>query len=142
MKYPALALLLTFSTAIAWAKADLVRLVPGGKVTMQKDGEAQVTTPAGTLVDIELDMDGELEEASGSSAEKGDVFEPGEKMITLKAAVESLKKAHKTLQGEWTFEESEEFGWVYDIEGVEKKAAVDYIVSAESGKLLKTEVDE
>lgn len=127
---------------LAHASTDAVKLVPGGKILSQKPDEIQVTTKAGTVVEIGLDADGEMEEASGSAADKGDVFEPGEKMISLKGAVEALKRAGKTLQGEWTFEENEEGDWVYDFEGVEKKAAVDYIVNATNGKLLKTEVDE
>lgn len=128
--------------SLAYAGPDAAKLVPEGKIVSQKADEIKVKTKSGTVVEIGVDMDGELEEASGGAAEKGDVFEPGEKLITLKAAVETLKKAGKTLQGEWIFEENEEGEWVYDIEGVEKKAAVDYIVNATNGKLMKTEVDE
>lgn len=128
--------------SLSHAGTDATKLVPGGKILSQKPDEIKVTTKAGTVVEIGLDGDGEMEEATGSSADKGDVFEPGDKMITLKMAVDSLKKSGKTLQGEWTFEENEEGDWVYDLEGVEKKAAVDYIVNATNGKLIKTEVDE
>ncbi len=142
MGYLSTFLLLILLSPLAWSKANPAALVPGGKISEQTKAEIHITTAAGTVIDIELDMDGELEEASGNAAEKGDIFEPGDKLVSLKVAVEQLKKAGKTLQGEWTFEETDEHGWVYDIEGVEKKAPVDYIVSAESGKLLKTEVDE
>ncbi len=125
----------------AFANADALKLVPGGKIQVQTPFETKVTTAAGTTIELGF-ADGELEEASGAACEKGDVFEPGEKKLGLKAAVDALKKLGKTLQGEWTYEQLENGEWVYDFEGTENKKNVDFILSAESGKLLKTEVDE
>lgn len=124
------------------AKTDYTKLVPGGKVLEQSKIDIKIKTKAGTHIEIGIDDDGEMEEASGSAAHKGDEFEPGNKLVSLKVAVENLVKAGKSVQGEWIFEENEEGEWIYDIEGEENKKPVDYIVSAKDGKLLKTEVDE
>ncbi|MFP5490801.1 MAG: PepSY domain-containing protein [Bacteriovoracia bacterium] len=126
----------------AFADVDALKLVPGGKIKSKTSFEIKVTTAQNTEVELGIDQDGDLEEASGLSAEKGDVFEPGEKRLPLKDVVAALKKAGKTLQGEWIFEQSDDGDWLYDLEGIENKKNVDYIVNAENGKLLRTEVDE
>lgn len=126
----------------AFADVDALKLVPGGKIKSKTSFEIKVTTPQNTEVELGIDQDGDLEEASGLAAEKGDIFEPGEKRLSLKDVVAALKKAGKTLQGEWIFEQSDDGDWLYDLEGIENKKNVDYIVNAETGKLLRTEVDE
>lgn len=126
----------------ALADVDALKLVPGGKIKSKTSFEIKVTTAQNTEVELGIDQDGDLEEASGLSAEKGDVFVPGEKRLPLKDVVAALKKAGKTLQGEWIFEQSDDGDWLYDLEGIENKKNVDYIVNAENGKLLRTEVDE
>lgn len=133
--------ILVFSQ-MAWAGLDPLKLVPGGKVKSKTSFEIKVTTPQNTEVELGIDQEGELEEASGVAAEKGDVFVPGEKRLPLSDIVASLKKAGKTLQGEWIFEQNDEGDWLYDLEGTENKKNVDFIVNAESGKLLRTEIDE
>ena len=133
--------LLLLATSVQ-AKTDYSKLVPGGKIVEKTKIDIKIKTKAGTNIEIGIDDDGEMEEASGSAAHKGDEFEPGNKLVSLKVAVDNLVKAGKAVQGEWTFEKSEEGEWIYDIEGEENKKPVDYIVSAKDGKLLKTEVDE
>jgi hypothetical protein len=121
---------------------DIKKLVPGGTEISRDNGEIKVKTTAGTVIELSMDADGELEEASGSAVLKGDVFEPGAGQLSLAQASEGLKKSGKTPQGEWTFEENENGDWIYDFEGTENKKAVDYIVNATNGKLLKTEIDD
>ncbi len=133
--------LLLLATSVQ-AKTDYSKFVPGGKIVEQSKIDIKIKTKAGTNIEIGIDDDGEMEEASGTAAHKGDEFEPGNKLVSLKVAVDNLVKAGKTVQGEWIFEENEEGEWIYDIEGEENKKPVDYIVSAKDGKLLKTEVDE
>jgi len=124
------------------APLDIKKLVPGGTEVSRSHGEIKVKTAAGTIIELGVDADGELEEASGSAAEKGDVFEPGEGQLTLAKATQALKKSGKTAQGEWTFEENESGDWIYDFEGTENKKAVDWIIHATNGKLLRTEIDD
>jgi hypothetical protein len=134
--------LFTLFSLSALAEVDALKLVPGGKIKIKNSFEIKVTTVQNTEVDLGIDQDGNLEEASGLSAEKGDVFEPGEKRLSLKEVVAILKKSGKALQGEWIFEQSDDGDWLYDVEGIENKKNVDYIINAENGKLLRTEVDE
>jgi uncharacterized membrane protein YkoI len=134
--------LLSLFTLSAYAVPDLIKLVPHSTLSSKTKTEIKLKTKAGTVIEIGIDDDGEMEEASGNLAEKGDEFEPGDKILSLKAVVDILKKEGKKLQGEWTYEENEEGDWVYDFEGIEKNKDVDYIVNATTGKILKTELDE
>ncbi|MBY0516785.1 MAG: PepSY domain-containing protein [Bacteriovoracaceae bacterium] len=135
-------ILFSLITLSAYAAPDLVKLVPQSTIAGKTKTEIKLKTKAGTIVEIGIDDEGEMEEASGSLADKGDEFEPGDKSLSLKAVVEILKKEGKKLQGEWTYEENEEGDWVYDFEGIEKNKDVDYIVNATTGKILKTELDD
>lgn len=135
-------LLIILMATQAWAMPDTAKLVPDSTVVSKTKIDVKVKTKAGTTIELGFDDDGELEEASGTAAIKGDAFIPGDGLLTLKAITDELAKNGKTLQGEWTFEENEEGDWVYDLEGSEKGKEVDFIVNAKTGKLIATEIDE
>lgn len=116
-------------------------MVPESQLFLQDGDELTFQTPKGTLVEIEFNHDGSLDEASGHLALTGDVFSPVGDFMKLNEAVAALQKAGKTPSGDWTFEKSMLHGWVYEFEGLENGKMMEYIVDGKSGKLLKSKRD-
>jgi len=86
------------------AKTDFgknaMKIVPGGTVERTEGDEATVKTTAGTLMEIEFNRDGTLDEASGDMATKDNLV-PGNGLLPLKDAVAALEKNGKKAEGEW-----------------------------------------
>lgn len=125
----------------AQLKESLTKLVPESKVVKKDGDEYEVMTPKNTVVEVEFNRDGSVDEASGDSAMGGDVFVPGNGMIALGAAVESLKKSGKTGTGDWEYKKSFRNGWVYEFEGRENDKDMEYQISAKDGSLVKDSRD-
>lgn len=122
MKLLALSLIIFSFNACASAQAvnkDLNMIIPDGKVVEVKKHEKKIETPAGTIVEIEYTMTGEFKEAS-----------------------DVMKNAGKTISGDWSLEKSFVHGWVYEFEGFENNAKMDYLVDAKTGKLIKAQIDD
>lgn len=122
-------------------KDSLQKMIPDSKVIQQDGAEYEVMTPKQTVVEIEFNRDGSIDEASGDAAQAGDVFNPGEGMITLADAVAALSKAGKTPSGDWSYEKSLTKGWIYEFEGTENGKKMEYAVSAKDGKIVKDNRD-
>lgn len=122
-------------------KAKAAEFVPSSTFLAEDGDEFQFQTAKGTIVEVELNRDGSIDEASGDAALTGDVFVPGGSLLSLSAAVESLKKSGKTTQGDWSFEKSTLNGWVYEFEGVEGGKKMEYVIDATAGKLIKAKRD-
>lgn len=136
------AMIATASSSFGMAIFDKTKLiVPDGEIVQEKEREYKVRTKQGSIVEVEFERNGVFEEASGKSVEK-DVLVPGEGLISLSAAVESLKKAGKVSSGDWSLEKSFIKGWVYEFEGFEQGREVEYLINAENGKFLETRVDD
>ncbi len=120
----------------AQIKESLNQFVPESKF-LHKDGdEYKVTTAKQTIVEVEFDRDGKVDEASGDAVEGGDVFIPGRGNFTLAQALDALKKSGKTPTGDWKYKKSFLNGWVYEFEGTENGKKMDYAVSAKDGALV------
>ena len=120
----------------AQIKESLTQFVPESKF-LHKDGhEYKVTTAKQTVVEVEFDRDGTVDEASGDAVEAGDMFVPGRGNYNLAQAVEALKKAGKVPTGDWKYKKSFLNGWVYYFEGTENGKKMDYAVSAKDGALV------
>lgn len=117
------------------------KYVPGSKLVKEDGSDYDFRTPKNTIVEVELNNDGTIDEASGDLAHEGDVFNPGSNQLSLEAAVAALKKAGKMPTGDWSYEKSLLRGWVYEFEGNENGTKMDYVVSAVDGKLLKDSKD-
>ena len=118
-----------------------LKFIPGGEIVQEKLHEVKVKTPQGTIVEVEFNGDGSFEEASGDNLEK-DIFVPDTGLVTLKDAVESIKKDGKSPVGDWELDRSFLSGWRYKFEGFEKGQKFDYYVDAKTGKLIKSELDD
>ncbi len=114
-------------------------MVPKGKIDHKGWREYKVKTEAGTKVEIEYDRKGELSEASGDHLNKGDNFEPGQGFISLSTAAQSVTKAGNILKDEWEFEKDSKYGWVYTFEGERQGNALDFMVDAKTGAIVKAE---
>lgn len=117
-------------------------LVPQGVLTSQTPTKKSFKTPAGSLVTVEYDDLGRIEDASGKAIDNGDVFTPGEGNLDLKGAVAGLKKAGKIPTGEWTYEKAFVYGWVYEIEGRENGQKMEYKIKATTGELISATADQ
>ena len=98
-------------------KAALSNVIPNSKIIEQDGSEFDVVTEGKTVVEVEFDREGKIEEASGDAAEAGDSLNPGQGLISLSKAVEALKKSGKSTVGEWSLEKSFTRGWIYEFEG-------------------------
>ncbi len=132
---------LTLSSNVWASKEKIAQLVPNSKVVSEEENEFEVLTPQNTAIEIEFNSEGALEEASGDAAQTGDVFTPGEGRVPLAGAVDSLKKAGKTITGEWEFDKSLASGWVYEFEGTEDGKKMEYTVNASDGKIIRERKD-
>lgn len=138
MKLLLVALIVTgFPLLAAVSQDQALKYVPGAKVLRDDGYEFKLQTPKGTVVEVELNRDGSLDEASGKSIAAGDVFIPGEGRISLADALSALKKEGKVPRGEWSFEKSMLKGWVYEVEGMEDGKEMEYKIDAKTGKLVK-----
>lgn len=136
---------LLISSSLAFAnknnKETALKFVPGATLAKEDGNDYDFKTSKNTIVEVELNNDGTIDEASGDLAHEGDVFNPGNNHLTLEAAVAALKKAGKTPSGDWSYEKSLLRGWVYEFEGHEKGTKMEYTVSATDGKLLTDKKD-
>lgn len=121
---------------------EAMELVPKSVLTSESPSKKSFKTAKGTLVTLEYDPLGRLEDASGKSIDNGDVFTPGEGNIDLQGAVASLKKAGKIPSGEWTYEKAFVYGWIYEIEGRENGQKMEYKIKAATGELISATADQ
>ncbi len=126
---------------VAKATDTLKAVVPGGTVLRQDKNEYDVETPQKTIVEVEMEKDGSIDEASGDASSNGDVFVPGDGRISLTEAIEALKKAGKAPAGDWSFEKKLLSGWIYEFDGIENNQRMEYEVSAKDGKILSEKKD-
>lgn len=135
------------SAPIAFAATDVnlkdaaTKMVPNAKIIKEDGNEFDLQTAKGTVVEVELNRDGTIDEASGDSVAGGDEFAPGAGMMTLAQAAEALRKAGKNPTGDWSFEKSMMHGWMYEFEGMENGKKMEYGISAKDGKLVKEKRD-
>lgn len=126
------------------AKTDFgknaMKLVPGGSVEQTERDEVTVKTAAGTLIEIEFNRDGSLDEVSGDMATK-DNFVPGNGLLSLKDAVAALEKNGKKAEGEWSLDKDFMREWEYEFEGFENNQKFEYVINAKTGELLKSKKD-
>lgn len=97
LKVFAIASLIVLGSSAFAAKKDnnketALKYVPGATVAKEDGNDYDLKTAKNTLVEIELNSDGTIDEASGDLAHEGDVFNPGGKQLSLEAAVAALKK--------------------------------------------------
>lgn len=118
------------------------KMVPDSKLILQDGHEFKFQTTKSTIVEVELNKDGSIDEASGESATNGDIFNPGGELMNLAEAVSALQKAEKSPTGDWSFEKSTLNGWIYEFEGLEKGKEIEYFVDAKNGKLIKSRIEK
>lgn len=116
------------------------KLVPRGTVQQVDRDEVTVKTAAGTILEIEFNRDGSLDEASGDMATK-DNFVPGNGLLELKDAVAALEKNGKKAEGEWSLDKDFMREWEYEFEGYENNQKYEYVINAKTGALLKSKRD-
>lgn len=119
---------------------EALKYVPNGKVEAVEKNEAKVRTSGGTIVEVEFDRNGNLEEASGDMASK-DTFVPGNGLLSLTDAVAAMKKAGKNVDGEWSLEKDFARDWEYEFEGFENGKSMEYTLNAKTGKITGTKED-
>ncbi len=122
-------------------KASALKYVPGGSVVELKKDEVKVKTPAGSLVEIEFNRSGELDEASGDAIES-DVFIPGNNLKTLSEISKTLKDQGYQLTGDWSYESSFMNPWHYEVDAFKDGQSFEVEVDAKTGKVTKSKIDD
>lgn len=138
--YP-LILLVSFSVlADPDIKKEAIKYVPAGTLEVAERDEAKVRTAQGTIVEIELNRDGSLDEASGELAQK-DTLTPGQGLLSLTEAVAAMKKHGKNVEGEWSLDKDFLRDWEYEFEGMENGKEHEYSLNDKTGKLIESKPD-
>ncbi len=133
-------LLLVPLYSLSKATEELVKsMVPGGKVSTHIGSDFSVRTQAGTKVVIEFSRQGDLDEASGLNLGSGDIFEPGNSLISLGSAAQVVQKLGQKVKGQWRLERDLERGWIYELSGTHEQEDFDYLVDAKKAQLIKAE---
>lgn len=122
-------------------KASALKYVPGGAVVELKKDEVKVKTPAGSLVEIEFNRNGELDEASGDAIES-DVFIPGNDYKNLSEISKTLKDQGYQLSGDWSYESSFMKPWHYEVDAFKDGQSYEVEIDAKTGKILKSKIDD
>ena len=122
------------------ATEELVKsMVPHGEVTQGFAKEYTVKTPAGTKITVEFDRAGKFDEASGLNLGKGDVFEPGDGLLTLGSVAKKLNEKGHFIVGEWRIEKDSKLGWIYELSGLQDEENINYVVDARTAQLISSE---
>lgn len=122
------------------ATEELVKsMIPGGKVSKNTGSDFSIRTEAGTKVIVEFSRKGDLDEASGLNLGRGDIFEPGDGLISLGSAAQIVEKHGHKVKGEWRLERDTELGWIYELGGSHDSENINYLVDAKKAQLIKTQ---
>lgn len=122
------------------ATEELVKsMVPHGEVSKSFAKEFTVKTPAGTKITVEFDRAGKFDEASGLNLGKGDVFEPGDGLLTLGTVAKKLNEKGHFIVGEWRIEKDSKLGWIYELSGLQNEENINYVVDARTAQLISAE---
>ncbi len=133
-------LLLVPLYSLSKATEELVKsMVPGGKVSTHIGSDFSVRTQAGTKVVVEFSRQGDLDEASGLNLGSGDIFEPGNGLISLGSAAQVVHKRGHKVKGQWRLERDNKLDWIYELEGSNDGDDLDYLVDARKAQLIKAE---
>lgn len=87
-----------------------------------------IKTGAGTKIGIEFERNGKFQEAKGNNLNRGDELEPGDGLISLSTAAQSLAKKGIVPQGHWVLDLDPKHGWVYEFENT--------LISAKNGEVI------
>jgi hypothetical protein len=99
------------------ATEELVRsMIPGGSVRQEMSTDFTVRTIAGTKVMVEFDQQGSLDEASGLNLGSGDIFEPGEGLLSLETTARKLTEQGHKVRGLWRLEKDLHARWYYELQ--------------------------
>lgn len=143
LKHFCIAVLMMGVSSVSFAKTDVnlkdaaSKFIPNSKVVKVDGHEIDLQTAKGTVVEVELNRDGTLDEASGDAVNGGDQFVPGDGLMSLEQAIAALKTAGKSPTGDWKLKKSMMNGWVYEFDGQENGKDMEYAISAKDGKLVK-----
>lgn len=120
--------------------AKALQYVPNGKIVEEKSDELKVQTATGSVIELDFDSSGALEEASGNVVDS-DTMVPPQGLISLATAAESARKAGKNLSGKWKLNKSVLTDWRYEFDGFENGKEMEYTVDARTGKYLTAKAD-
>ena len=123
---------------IGKATEEIVKgMVPHGVVAQKTGDDYVVKTKSGTKVMIEFDRSGKLDEASGLNLDRGDIFEPGDGLMTLGSVAQMIKKMTPFTPSLWKLEKDSQIGWFYELTSVTEDEPVSFLINAKTAKLIK-----
>lgn len=122
-------LVMLFSHSAFSLTPDLaLSMVPRGKLMDQSGRDFIIKTGAGTKIGIEFERSGKFQEAKGNNLNRGDELEPGDGLISLSTAAQSLAKKGIVPQGHWVLDFDAKHGWVYEFENT--------LINAKNGDVI------
>lgn len=124
------------STERAMSQHHLAYVSPNSTVLHHSKKTIQLKTQNNTQITLYLDTKGELEAAEGVNLNRGDIFYPGQGILSLSDIEKRMKSLGEKTYGRWMFTKYQEYGWVYKLNVAVKGEPIFHMVNAYSGQLI------
>lgn len=97
------------------------QMIPRGKIIHRFGNDFNLRTPSGTKVLIQCSDNLSLKQALGQNLGKGDIFEPGNGLLSLDGVARILEQRGFKVRGFWKIERDRNEKWIYRIQKYEKE---------------------
>lgn len=128
-----LSLLITMSMTSA---NDFTYVSPQSNVLQEGPKIIKLRTKNNTDIDILFNHKGQLEVAEGVNLNRGDIFIPGQGMLSLSEIERRMLSLGERIYGKWRLVKYQEYGWVYKVNAAGKGRPIFHLVNAYSGQLI------
>lgn len=132
-----LILLLGFKTTSAQAMS-YAGYSPDSQVLHRSAKSVKLKTKNNTYIDLQLNDRGQLEVAEGVNLNRGDIFYPGQGILSLTQIEKRMTYLGEKIYGRWRLIKYQQYGWVYQLNVASKERPIFHLINAYSGQLIGT----
>ena len=136
MKFLLLFCIILGSATSTVCSASYQDLSPEAQEVIIGSKTIKIKTKGHTLITIKRDAVGKWEEISGVNLNRGDVFLPGQGLLSLEQVARKMLQQGRKIYGRWRLIKYQEYGWVYQVNAHNKTQATFLMLNAYSGQLI------